>query len=212
MLQLFHCPQTRSTRILWLLEELGKRDEVTVKQVGIARADGSASADPRNPHPDGKVPLLVHDGAEISESAAITLYLTDMFPQAGLGRAVGDPQRGPYLTWLHYYGGVIEPVLVVKFSSMEPDAMFTSSFRGFDEMGDRLANALENQPYLLGDSFSAADLLIAAPFISFAALMPDRPVLKDWVARCAARPLFAKTSAEDQKMLENEPAGADKMT
>jgi len=197
MIELYHSPQSRSSRVLWLIEELGITAQIKVRNVSIARADGSTQADPANPHPENKVPVLNHDGVLIMESAAIMLYLTDMFPQAGLGRGIGDAQRGAYLNWLHYYGGVMEPVLVAKFAGVGDDPMFQSSFRGFDEMSERLVATLEQAPYLLGEEFSAADLLISAPFIGFAAMMPDQPQVKDWVARCAGRPLFAKTSAAD---------------
>lgn len=201
-MRLYHCPQTRSTRILWLLEELGIRDQVEIEWVTIARQDPPVSASPTNPHPEGKVPVLQHNETLIMESGAIVLYLTELFPDAGLGRSINDPQRGEYLNWLHYYGGVIEPVLTVQFSTMKADDMFHRSFRGPKEMSDRLTTTLSNQDYLLGDRFSAADLLISAPFIWFEAMMPDTQQVRDWVARCAARPGFEKTSRDDLEALE----------
>ncbi|MFO1237410.1 MAG: hypothetical protein U1F24_10425 [Alphaproteobacteria bacterium] len=62
------------------------------------------------------MPALLHDGALIHERAAIVLYLTDLFPEAGLGPRIGDAKRGPYLTWLAYYAGVMEPSFVSRFS------------------------------------------------------------------------------------------------
>lgn len=197
MLTLYHCPQTRSTRILWLLEELGVRSQVQVKRVSIQRSDGSGGADPANPHPEGKVPLLEHDGTPIRESAAIVQYLTDLFPAAGLGRAVGDPQRGAYLSWLAYYAGVMEPVLTMHFSSMTPDALFLSSFRSYEDMADRLTEPLEADAYLLGAEFSAVDLLISAPFIWFPAMAPQTAPVQAWIARCADRPAFQKVTEDD---------------
>ncbi len=79
--------------------------------MNIPRMDGSGAADPDNPHPDKKVPALVHDGVLVTESAAIFAYLTDLFPHAGIAPVVGDEKRGPYLSWLAYYAGVIEPVV-----------------------------------------------------------------------------------------------------
>lgn len=197
MMRLYHCPQTRSTRILWLLEELGIRTEVDVKRVSIQRADGSGQSDPANPHPEGKVPILEHGGVHIRESSAIVLYLTDMFPTKGLGRCVGDPHRGEYLSWLLYYGGVMEPVLTMHFSTMTPDDLFTSSFRGFQEMSDRLTDQLSENQYLLGEAFSAADLLISAPFIWFSAMAPDTKPVREWIVRCAQRPALKKATEED---------------
>ena len=203
-MRLYHSPQTRSTRILWLLEELGVRSEVEVKWVSIQRSDGSSHADSTNPHPEGKVPLLDHDGVHIRESSAIVLYLTDLFPGKGLGRNIGDMHRGDYLSWLHYYGGVIEPVLTVHFSTMTPDDLFKFSFRGFEELSDRLTGHLSENQYLLGETFSAADLLISAPFIWFSAMAPDTKPVREWIARCAERPAFKKVTEEDLRFLDTK--------
>ena len=67
---------------------------------------------------DKKVPALVHDGVLITESIAIVLYLTDIFRTSGIGPQIGDPKRGPYLTWLAYYAGVIEPLIVSNFAGV----------------------------------------------------------------------------------------------
>ena len=107
MITLYHRPKTRSSRFIFLLEELGAPYEI--RPVTLASADGSSAADPANPHPHGKVPAISDDGVTVIESAAITLYLTDKFPKNGIGPAIGDPARGPYLTWLAYYAGVLEP-------------------------------------------------------------------------------------------------------
>lgn len=204
MIRLYHCPNTRSSRILWLLEEMGVREKVEVVRVSVQRSDGSGSADPRNPHPEGKVPLLEHDGVLLRESSAIMLYLTDLFPEGGLGVQVGDPQRGAYLNWLHYYSGVMEPVLTVQFSSMTPDALFTSTFRGPEEMAATLTSQLAKTPYLLGDSFSAADVLIVAPFMWFPAMAPESQPVREWIARCAERPACQKITAQDQEPRHRE--------
>ena len=100
MLTLYHAPQSRSSRIVWLLEELEAPYALHITD--IPRMDGSGKPDPSNPHPDKKVPAIVDDGVLVTESAAICLYLTDKFPAKGIGPVVGDPLRGPYLTWLAY--------------------------------------------------------------------------------------------------------------
>ena len=110
MLTLFHAPRSRSTRFIWLLEELGA--PYRLRQVDIFRSISNTGArDPANPHPHGQVPALLDDGVLITESSAIALYLTDKFPEAGLGPVIGDPLRGPYLSWLAYYAGVLEPAV-----------------------------------------------------------------------------------------------------
>jgi glutathione S-transferase len=200
MLTLYHAPQSRSSRILWLLEELGAPCEIVY--VDIQRMDGSGGLDPRNPHPDRKVPALVHDGALITESAAVVLYLTDLFPKAGVGRAIGDPQRGPYLSWLAYYAGVIEPVVHFGFFGLGEHEGLRRTFRGRAELDRRILGALEKQPYVLGDKFSGADILVASMGHFRRDMLPAGRTIDDYIERCSARPALARAMAKDAK-----PAG-----
>ena len=197
MLKLYHAPQSRSSRIVRLLMELGILDQVDVRIVSIPRNDGSGAADPANPHPEGKVPLLVHDGVEIWESNAIMLYLTDMCPDAGLGRSVGHPDRGSYLSWLAWYGNVVEPVLVVDAAGLS-HPFLDATFRGVAEVVARLKTQLEKTPYLLGSRYSAADLLMVSPYIWFPQATPDVPTIKDWIARCQTHPSARQILEFDQ--------------
>jgi glutathione S-transferase len=193
VLTLYHSPQSRSSRIVWLLEELG--EPYTVEYVTVRRADGSGGPDPKNPHPDGKVPALVHDGRLVTESAAICLYLTDAFPKAELGPLPGDPQRAAYLTWLFHYAGVAEPALTAKFkgtTETDPDDK-----RAFEQLESRLRGALEAGPYLLGDAFSAADVLYASAFQWAPHLMPQGPPFAAYVGRIATRPALQRGYAKD---------------
>jgi glutathione S-transferase len=196
MLTLYHAPQSRSSRFLWLLEELG--EPYAVEYMDIRRGDGTGAPDPRNPHPDRKVPALVHDGQLVTESAAICVYLTDAFPKAKLGRPVGDAKRGAYLTWLAFYAGVIEPAVIAKVKGRletDPDEK-----RQYDQMETRLRGALEAGPYVLGDAFSAADILVVSVFQWMRALMPAGARLDDYVKRCSARPALARATAKDRQI------------
>ena len=116
MLTLYHAPRSRSSRFVWLLEEIAAPYEIV--KVNIRRSDGSGSPDPRTPHPDRKVPAPVHHDGLVSESAAICVYLSDAFPQAKVGPQVGDPRRAAYLTWLAYYAGVMEPAVVARSTGL----------------------------------------------------------------------------------------------
>ncbi|WP_068115728.1 glutathione S-transferase family protein [Tropicimonas marinistellae] len=200
MLTLFHAPQSRATRAHQLLDELGALDRVNVESVTIPRRDGSGARDPKNPHPEGKVPVLVHDGELIWESAAIFLYLTDLFPEAGLGPLPGQPGRGSYLSWLAWYGDVMEPVIHFKLLEIDHPAL-ANTFRGYDDMTARLSDALSGRPYLLGTEYSAADLLLSSTFTWLPDLVPEDPRLKDWVARCAGRPAAARTAAYETRIM-----------
>jgi glutathione S-transferase len=194
MLTLYHAPRSRSSRILWLLEELGETYQV--EYVTIRRQDGSGARDPRNPHPERKVPALRHDGRLVTESAAICLYLSDAFREAQLGPGPGDALRAEYLTWLFYYGGVIEPVVIARATGRtESDP---SEKEGYDAMESRLRGALERRPYLLGDAFSTADILLASVFQWGPQWMPQGEPFGAYLGRIAARPALQRALGKDE--------------
>jgi glutathione S-transferase len=195
VLTLVHAPQSRSSRIVWLLEEIGQ--PYAIDYVNIVLADGSGQADPHNPHPDKKVPALIHDGAVITESAAVALYLTDLFPEAKMGPAVGDPARGAHLTWLAYYAGVIEPVVVAAFAGVGDHPAFMRNFRGRKEMDRRISKALDEAPYLLGEQFSAADIFLASLGQFMRRMMPEGAAVDAYLERCGARPALARARQKD---------------
>ncbi len=195
MLTLFHAPQSRSSRFIWLLEELGADYEI--RYVGIPRMDGTGGPDPSNPHPDKKVPALTHDDALVTESAAIALYLTDLHPDAGIGPAVGDAKRGSYLAWLAYYAGVIEPVVTIEFAKLGDNPVLTRTFRGVREMNQRVRDALDRGPYLVGDAFSAVDVLVGSLGQFSRETLPAGDPVDAWLARLNARPALARALATD---------------
>ena len=195
MLVLHHAPQSRSSRIVWLLEELGA--DYRVKITDIPRPDGNGAPDAANPHPDKKVPALVDDGVIITESSAVVLYLTDKFPAAGIGPVVGDPDRGPYLSWLAYYAGVIEPVINLEFAGLGGNEVMQRTFRDRAALDRRLLAALEAGPYVLGKKFSGADILIASMGQFLRTMLPAGPVVDAYLERCNARPALARAIAKD---------------
>jgi glutathione S-transferase len=200
MLTLFHSPNSRSTACLTLLEEMAIRDKVAVKRVTIPRLDGSGGRDVTNLHPEGKVPALLHDGHLITERGAIMVYLTTLFPEAGMAPTVGTPKWGEYLTWMSWYQGVLEPVLIFDFCKLEHPSL-TATFRSPVEATARLRAALDKGPWLLGDRFSAADLLVHSPYAWFKDATPDDPLIRDWVERCKARPARLKVLQEEEAAL-----------
>ena len=191
---LFHAPMSRSSGIVTLIDELGA--DVEIRQVSIPRQDGAGQADPANPHPEGKVPFLVDGEETVRERGAIMLYLTDKFPEAGLGPIEGSPKRGEYLSWLFYYQGVMEPLFILHAAEVS-HPVITASLRDMGTMLTRLSDALDKGPYLLGEHYSAADLLCSSPFHWFSDLLPDNLRIRDWVARCADRPSIRRTLERD---------------
>ena len=199
MLTLIHAPESRSTRIVTLIDEMGIWDQIAVKRVTIIYRDGSGQPDHANPHPEGKVPALIHDGTVITESAAIMLYLTALFPDTGLAPKACDPKRGAYLTWLFWYQGVMEPVMMVAAMGISHPGL-ARNFRGMTEVAARLITALQHGPWLCGD-YSAADLICASAFSFLPHLVPADPLIRDWVQRVQARPALANAKAYDAAFL-----------
>ncbi|HET8696297.1 MAG TPA: glutathione S-transferase family protein [Gammaproteobacteria bacterium] len=196
MLTLYHAPRSRSSRFIWLLEELGVPYDI--ERVSIRRGDGSGAVDPKDPHPHGKVPVIVHDDTAVFESSAIALYLTDAFPDRGIGPRVGDPQRGAYVTWLAYYAGVLEPAFLSKLMKIDVPRG-TAGWVSTDEAMAYITGALASGPFLLGNRFSAADVLYGSTFALFLGnpLLPESEILRSYVTRCTARPAYAAAAAKD---------------
>ena len=196
MITLYHASRTRSFRTLWLLEEL--RIPYEIRRVSIRRADGTGARHPANPHPHGKVPGIVHDGKTVFETTAIALYLTDAFPDAGLGPKVGDADRAAYVSLLSYYSGVFEPSLTAKFLKIE-HIYGTFGWAPFEDVMAFIDRALHTQPYFLGDRFSAVDIVFGGslPLLMSRGMIPESDVLKSYVARITARPACAQAQAKD---------------
>ena len=203
MATLFHSHNSRSSALVTLIDELGA--EVEIREVTIPRIDGSGGRDPGNPHPEGKVPYLVDGDEHLRERGAIMLYLTDKFPGAGMGPLPGQPGRGAYLSWLFYYHSVIETVLLLDFAQVNHPA-FQAAIRDSGVMFAQLEAALAKGPWLLGERFSAADLLCVSPFLWFPDFIPDVPLIRDWVARCGARESVQRTLARDRAVAEAQAA------
>ena len=144
------------------------------------------------------MPAISDDGAVVFESPAIALYLTDKFPKNHLGPLAGETGRGTYLSWLCYYGSVLEPAFVCKFMNVEVPAV-TAGWVPVDETIDAIMGLLAAGPYLLGDRFSAADVLYGTTFAMFAQspMMPKSAVIDAYVKRIIARPAFTRAQARD---------------
>ncbi len=195
MITLFHHPKTRSTRFLFLLEELEAPYQI---QIVTTRTRDGGAPDPANPHPNGKVPSISDDGMVVFESPAIALYLTDKFPETGLGPQVGESDRGAYLSWLCYYTGVLEPAFMSKFMKMEVPRV-SAGWVPVEEAMAAISKALTPGPYILGERFSALDVLYGTTFALFAQspMLPKSPLIEEYVKRIVSRPAFQRAMAKD---------------
>lgn len=196
MLTLYHAPKSRSNSVVWLLEELGVPYELKI--ANIRRGDGTGERDPKNPHPHGKVPLLMHDGHRVFEIAAIMLYLTDLFPEKKLGPKVGDPLRGEYLSWLAWRPGVLEPSIMMRRLEVK-HIHGTMGWAPAEEVESVLNETLRDRKYLLGDEFSAADISIGGTvnFLMMFKMFNETPALKEYTARITARPAYQRAMERD---------------
>ena len=197
-LVLHHANPSRSSTIRWMLEEIGAPYEV--HRLNLREGDGQ-KPDFLALNPMGKVPVLEHGGAVISEVSAIATYLADAFPQAKLAPPIGDPRRGPYLKWMFFAPSCLELCILERaFPRKELPPRSSAGFGTVDLTLDVTDAAIaEGKPWLLGDQFTAADIVIGATvrWGTMFKLMPDRPHFADYVKRIEARPAFQRALALD---------------
>ena len=198
-LTLHHSPNTRSTGALILLEELAAPFHLHLINM---KAGEQRQAAYLAINPMGKVPAITHGDALVTEQVAVFLYLADLFPAAGLAPPIGDPLRGPYLRWMAFYGSCFEPALIDKSRKLEPASPGMLPYGDYDTMLKTLTDQLDKGAYLLGERFSAADVLwgTALRWTMMFGLVPDLPVLKAYVERVNNRPAALRARAKDAEL------------
>ncbi len=186
-MKLYWCPQTRAVRAVWMLEEAG----VPYERVHIDIRDPASKANPgfRAASPMGKVPALEDGTTRLWDSGAICAYLADQYPARGLAPPIGSAERGAYLQWLMFNNAVIEPAMGEKVGNLPPNPS-RYGWGSWDLMLATLRNGLERGPWILGERFSAADVLLgmSCKFLRVFKMVSDEPVLFAYADRCAARP------------------------
>jgi glutathione S-transferase len=199
-LTLYHAAPSRSSIIRWMLEELGEPYDLHV--LSLTKGD-QLTPDYRAVNPMGKVPALRHGDVVVTEAAAICTYLADEFPQARLNVPVGDPRRGPYLKWLFFGPGCIEPAITDRaFPRQEEPRRGMLGHGDFDTVMEVAAKAVEPGPYLLGEQFTAADVIVGSTIrwgMTFG-LLPKRPEFVAYVGRLEQRPALQRAIALDQQL------------
>ena len=191
MMQLYWSPRSRSFSTLWLMEETGQPYERVLTDITTGaqkRVEYLAI------NPMGKVPALKDGEATLAESAAICAYVAERYPEAKLAPPLGDPLRAKYLYWLFFLPACIEPALIQLFTKLEVPAS-TAAWGSATQTFDVLDAALQKGPWILGDNFSAADIIIGSG-LNFAVrlfkMVPSRPSFDAYIDRCAARPAFQR--------------------
>jgi glutathione S-transferase len=193
---LYFAPGTRATRIAFLLEELGVPwEKVTLD---LAKREQKA-ADYLVLNPNGLVPTLKDGDTVVFESVAIALHLADRFAEKGLAPPPDSPLRGRYLSWMVWSTTTLEPPIGDVYLERTKPAEQQSA-RAVDAALERFrasAQVLERAfagPYLLGDTFSAADVMVGC-MLSFAGMLgmlESHPLLRQYVARITERPAYLR--------------------
>jgi glutathione S-transferase len=204
---LYHSPNTRSSGTRILLEEMGVPYDLHVVNM---KAGEQRQAAYLAVNPMGKVPAVKHGDALVTEQPAIFVYLADLFPESKLAPPVGDPLRGPYLRWMVYYGSCFEPALVDRALKREPGPLAMVPYGDYDTMLKTLTDQLGRGPYMLGDRFSAADVLwgTALTWTTMFKMVPELPVIMDYVKRAGERPAVARAKAKDAELSAAQGATA----
>lgn len=203
---LFHAPNTRSAGVRVLLEELGA--DYALQSVNFKKHE-QRDAPYLAVNPMGKVPAIVHGDALVTEQPAIYLFLADLYAERGLAPALDHPLRGPYLRWMVFYGSSFEPALVDRALKREPAPPSLCPYGDYDTMLATLTAQLRKGPYLLGEQFSAADVLwgTALGWTTAFKLVPDLPEIMAYVQRIKERPA-ARKAAELDAALATQLASA----
>ncbi len=199
-LVLYHMIPSRSAIVHWMLEEVGQpfRLHVLNKDVNENRQPPYLSINPM-----GKVPALKHNGVVITEAAAICCYLADAFPEARLSIPIRDPRRGPYLKWLFFGPSCLEPAVIDRLHKREDAPRSSLGWGDFDLAMEVLAQALETGPFLLGESFTAADVVIRSGLhwgMAMMKIIPERPEFTAYTERLGARPALQRAIQKDQEL------------
>ncbi len=199
-LTLYHAAPSRSSVVLWMLEEVGEPYEL--KLLSLKKGEN------REPaflalNPMGKVPALRHGDMVMTEVAAICCYLADAFPRAGLAPSIGDPLRGPYLKWLFFAPSCVEPAMMDRAYKRVAEAPRSALGYGeFETVMDVLAKAVNPGPYILGTKFSAADVTVGSTLRwgMLFKLIPERTEFTAYTARLAERPAFKRATGKDSEL------------
>ena len=199
-LTLYHAAPSRSSIVLWMLEEIGQPYEIKL----VSLSDGeNLKPDYLAINPMGKVPALLHGDTVIPEVAAICTYLADEFPDAKLNIPVGSPYRGAYLKWLFFGPGCLEPAVVDRAAPRkDPPRRAMLGYGDFDMTMNVVAKAVETGPYIMGEQFTAADVVIGANIRwgMIFKMLPERKEFVDYAARLSARPATRRADEVDKAL------------
>jgi glutathione S-transferase len=190
-IELYYTPRTRSIRPRWLLEELAV--PYSLRLVDLFGGE-------RNPqHPLGSVPAVRIDGETLIESGAICHWLADCFPEKDLAPATIDPRRARYEQWMFFVPATLEPPAfdVLMHTQILPekkriDAIVPYAVKGYQCVLKMLAKELDHDGYLLGEEFTAADIMMTTTLSVLPELLEEFPALLAYTQRATNRPAYQR--------------------
>ena len=193
---LFYAPQSRATGALALMEELGVPYDLEVLNFKTKQQRGDKYL---AVNPMGKVPAVLYKGVLVTEQPAVYMFLADLYAEKGLAPAIGDPLRGAYLRWMVFYGSSFEPAVVDRAMQNKPADPSTCPYGDFDTMLATLESQLKQGPWMLGERFTALDVLwgVALRWTTGFKLVPESPVIKTYTERANALPSVQRARAKD---------------
>ena len=207
-LVLYTNPQSRGRIARWMLEEVGQPYKVEALDYASTMKGPAYLAI----NPMGKVPALRHGDAIVTESAAICAYLADAFPQAKLAPPSGDRLRAPYYRWMFFAAGPVEAAISNKALNfvVPPERERMMGYGTFAQTMNALESAVSNGKYILGDSFSAADVYVGSS-IGFGLMfgtLEKRPAFEQYWQRLSARPACSRAKELDDTLVAQQKAAA----
>ena len=197
---LYHHPFSRASTVVWMLEEL--QVPYTLEYVDLMKGE-QKSGPVRAHNPMGKLPVLVDGDTVVTETAAIGLYLADRYAPGRLAPALDAPERGTYLRWSVFGAAVVEPAAMAKAANWQYGPG-QAGFGTYEAMVDSLEAAIGQGPWILGDTFSMADVTLGATvryMVMFKMLEP-RPAFAAYVDRLNARPPAQAAQAKNDAIIQ----------
>jgi len=204
-LQFYTNPMSRGQIVRWMLEEAGVPYETHI----LDYESSMKAPDYLAINPMGKVPAVVHEGAVVTECAAICAWLADRFPEAGLAPAL--PDRADYYRWLFFAAGPLEAAVTNKAMGFvaEPGREKMLGYGSFDQAIDALESALAGKTFICGDRFTAADVYVGSQVdwgLQFGTI-PERPAFAAYAARLRERPAYRHAKEIDNALIAQMKAG-----